>query len=310
MMMHNFTKFLYAGLAVLEMLSACTSADPTAEPDAPAPTTPVTITTVRDSSLSNYVELPAVSAYLEQSFVKANINGYVQKTAARTGQQVQRNQLLFSLITKEARSIGNTINQLDPGFKFSGTSNIKAGQAGVIMQVNHQNGDYVQDGEALATISNRNSLVFLLDLPYALNQIIKSNKTLQVLLPDGTRLTGIISGTMPLVDSLAQTQRYIIQVNSKTEIPQGLIGRVRLTQQQHAQAQVLPKAAVLANETEDSFWVMKLINDSTAVKVLVKKGIESTGAIEVLEPRFSKTDRIISSGNYGLADTAKVKIQR
>ena len=53
---------------------------------------------------------------------------------------------------------------------------------------------------------------------------------------------------------------------------------------------------------------MKLINDSTAVKVLVKKGIETIDKIEITAPVFSLSDRIILTGNYGLADTAKVQI--
>jgi len=309
-MMQKYLRFMYGAVLLIFSLSACHSADPIDETEAPSPVTPVKVTSPRDSSLSEYVELSAVSAYLEKSFVKANINGYVKQTNAKTGQQVGSGQLLFSLITKEARSIGNTVNKLDPDFKFSGVSNIRSGQAGTIVQVNHQNGDYVQDGEALATISNRNSLVFLLDLPYELNQIIHQNKTLEILLPDGTKLAGTVSGTMPSVDSLAQTQRYIIKVSAGKEIPEGLVAKVRLTKLNHAQAQILPKSAVLSNETEDEFWVMKMINDSTAVKINVKKGIESTSFTEILEPKFSKNDRIISTGNYGIADTAKVKIQR
>ena len=55
---------------------------------------------------------------------------------------------------------------------------------------------------------------------------------------------------------------------------------------------------------------MKLINDSTAIKVSVKKGIETTDKVEITEPAFSSTDRIIFIGNYGLADTAKIAIQK
>ncbi|QIL41417.1 HlyD family efflux transporter periplasmic adaptor subunit [Pedobacter sp. HDW13] len=308
--MNSDLKFICGCIAVLLIFSGCSHSESADAVDEPSPVTPVQVTTIQDSSLAEFVELSAVSAYLEKSFVKANINGYIESTQAITGKQVGSHQLLFSLITKEAKSIGNSVNKLDAGFKFSGISNIRADQAGTIVQVNHQKGDYVQDGEALATISNRNSLVFLLDLPYEYNQLINQNKTLAVLLPDGTKMTGTVSGTMPSVDSAAQTQRYILKVGAGNNIPEGLIAKVRLTKVSHTQAQVLPKSAVLANETEDEFWVMKLINDSTAVKVKVKRGIENQHTIEVLEPKFSKKDRIITSGNYGIADTAKVKIQQ
>jgi len=299
-----------SGITVLFVFSACNHSAPTETIDEPSPVTPVQVTFVRDSSLSEFMEFSAVSAYLEKSFVKANINGYVENVEAVLGKQVGSHQLLFSLITKEAKSIGNSVNKLDAGFKFSGISNIRADQAGTIIQVNHQKGDYVQDGEALATISNRNSLVFLLDLPYEYNQLINQNRNVDILLPDGTKMTGMVSGTMPSVDSSAQTQRYVLKIGAGKDIPEGLIAKVRLTKVNHAQAQVLPKSAVLANETEDEFWVMKLINDSTAVRVNVKKGIENEKTVEVLDPKFSKTDRIITSGNYGIADTAKVKIQK
>jgi predicted deacylase len=45
------------------------------------------------------------------------------------------------------------VNALDSSFQFSGTIQIKAPTAGFIAEVNHQIGDYVQDGEQLAIVS-------------------------------------------------------------------------------------------------------------------------------------------------------------
>jgi hypothetical protein len=53
---------------------------------------------------------------------------------------------------------------------------------------------------------------------------------------------------------------------------------------------------------------MKLINDSTAVKVPIVRGISTNLRVEILSPKFSKKDRLVNSGNYGLPDTAYVKI--
>jgi multidrug efflux pump subunit AcrA (membrane-fusion protein) len=300
----NLTKFLY--LLTAGLLSACHGAAPAEDPIAPV--TPVMVSYITTGSLSESTELNAVSAYLQKSFVKANMNGYVQSVHAQVGQQVAGNELLFSLITKEASAIGNAVNQLDPAFKFSGTSNIRAGQAGFITDVSHQKGDYVQDGEALAVIINKNSFVFLLDLPYEQRALMTNNKTLELTLPDGEKLKGTINGTLPLVDSVSQTQKVIIKVSVSHPIPEGLIAKVSIVKVARSNANTLPKSAVLTNETEDEFWVMKLINDSTAIKVPVKRGIENKDKVEVVSPVFNAQDRIITTGNYGMADTARVKV--
>jgi hypothetical protein len=55
---------------------------------------------------------------------------------------------------------------------------------------------------------------------------------------------------------------------------------------------------------------MKLTDSTTAVKVLIKKGIETKDKAEIIEPVFSTRDQFVLTGNYGLADTAKVTIQK
>jgi hypothetical protein len=55
---------------------------------------------------------------------------------------------------------------------------------------------------------------------------------------------------------------------------------------------------------------MKMMNDSTAIKVPVKKGIENDGKVEITAPVFSNKDRIVVSGNYGLSDTARVVVSK
>jgi hypothetical protein len=73
---------------------------------------------------------------------------------------------------------------------------------------------------------------------------------------------------------------------------------------------IIPKAAVLGNETQTEFWVMKLINDTTAIKVLVTTGIKDRQNIEIISPKFSNQDRILTTGNYGLPDTATVDVKK
>ncbi|HUB62614.1 MAG TPA: HlyD family efflux transporter periplasmic adaptor subunit [Puia sp.] len=271
--------------------------------------TPVTVTTVTNAPFNDSIELNAVSAFLQKSYVKANANGYLQTSDAYPGKYVEAGQPLFTLKTKEAQSIGNAIDRLDTSLRFTGVNTIRANQHGYITELNHQPGDYVQDGEQLAVISDRNSFVFLLSLPYELRPAILGKHAASLLLPDGTRLQGTIGPVMPTVDSASQTQNVVIRVNTNTAIPENLIAKVRILRTARPRAQSLPRSALLTDETESNFWVMKLLDSTTAVKVPVKKGVETADRVEILSPVFDPDDRILVTGNYGLPDTAKVKVE-
>jgi multidrug efflux pump subunit AcrA (membrane-fusion protein) len=275
-----------------------------------SPQSSVTVTTIDSSPIADSIVLSATSAFLQKNYVSSNANGYIQKVGVLPGNYVEKGRLMFAIKTKEAQSIGNTINILDTTFKFSGTNNIRASRSGFVTQLLHQAGDYVQDGEQLAIVSDRESFAFVMQLPYELRAVIRNNKNLVLTLPDGERLKGRIASIMPSVDTLSQTQGIVIKVNSTHPIPENLVAKVAIVKDSRPAAASFPKSAVLSNETQDEFWVMKLINDTTAVKVSVRKGIESGGRVEILSPSFAAGDRVAVTGNYGLADTAKVKIVR
>ncbi|HEX3386457.1 MAG TPA: efflux RND transporter periplasmic adaptor subunit [Mucilaginibacter sp.] len=270
--------------------------------------TPVTVTTVDQKSMADYIELNATSVFLQKNYIKSNANGYIVKVNIQQGQQVDQGQTLFVIKTKEAQAIGNSINVLDTTLKFSGTNSIKASKHGYISQMNHQLGDYVQDGEALATMSDRSSFVFLMQLPYELRQYVKQGESIQLTLPGGEKLNSTVASFMQSVDTVAQTQSVVLKANTGEQIPENLVAKARIIKSEKNNTQSLPKDAVLANETQTDFWVMKMINATTAVKVPVKKGIETGDRIEILSPKFSANDKIVVTGNYGLTDTAKVKI--
>jgi multidrug efflux pump subunit AcrA (membrane-fusion protein) len=280
-----------------------------AEPEESAvAVTPVSVDSVKSGPISDSLELNASSAYLQNSYVKSVASGYIKSVQVKPGDFVKNGKILFTLETKESAAIGETISSLDTSFKFSGLITIQAKGHGYITQLNHQPGDYVQDGEQLAVISDQNSFVFILNMPYEDRNIVLANKTVFLTLPDGTRLTGTIGTIFPNVDSLTQTQGVTIRVSPAHPIPQNLIAKVHILRNSKKQTQIVSRTAVLSNDAQTSFWVMKMIDSTTAVKVPVRKGMEFPDQIEILNPVFERSDRILISGNYGLGDTAKVSI--
>ncbi len=268
---------------------------------------PVTITEISQAPMVEYLELNATSAFIQKNVVKANVNGYVRDINVALGKLVNAGDLLFTLKTKESESIGNAVNALDSSFKFSGTINIKAANAGYVTEVNHQVGDYVQDGEQLALMNDLKSFVFVMSLPYELRPYILGKSDVLLLLPDGNAIRGKITSITPMVDSSSQTQNIFISVVEKN-IPANLVAKVKVEKVARTNTFSLPKSAVLSDEMQSSYWVMKLIDSSTAIKVPITKGIETADRVEVLSPKFSSSDKFILTGNFGLPDTAKIKI--
>ncbi len=274
--------------------------------DTPETRTPVTVTSVSFDPIKEYIELNATASFLQQSYVKSNLNGYIKQANIKIGDYVNRGKTLFVLKTKEAEAIGNAVNKLNPDFKFSGTNIISANATGYVTELDHHQGDYVQDGEQLAVMSDSKSFVFVMNVPYEDKPYVSIGKQVEVILPDEERLQGTISSAMPMIDSVSQTQSFSVRVNPTHTIPQNLVVKIKVIKVNKTAAATLPKKSILSDETLSEFWVMKMIDDTTAVKVPIKKGIESGDRVEILSPDFSPKDKILLSGNYGLADTALV----
>jgi biotin carboxyl carrier protein len=270
------------------------------------PKTPVTITNVVQAQLAETIDLRATSVFIVKDNVKSNLSGYIHEVHVILGDYVKKGQLLFTLKTKEASAL--SVKSNDTTFNFSGIIEIHSPLSGVITTLSKQNGDYVQEGDELAVVAEQSSLVFILEVPYESKKYVKTGISCNITLPGGDVVKGIVNSEMLTVDSESQTQKFILKPMSSSPLPENLVAKVEIVKSVRPSAQTLPKDAVLTDETQTEWWVMKLINDSTAVKVQVKKGIETSDKIEILEPKFEITDKILLTGNYGLPDTSRVVI--
>lgn len=296
--------FLIAGLAAFSY--SCRNTAPAAEEKGDVKT-PVTVVTVTVKSVASTLDLPAMSKYMKKNIVRALTTGVIEKILIKQGETVDSGELLFTIRTREAQALHNMQGK-DSTLSFRGLIGVSAHEAGVVNSISYQLGDLVQEGDELAVISDLRSLVFILELPFEYAKFAEINKKVNIILPDGTKITGTITGKLPDMEIQSQTVSYVIKPVSPDRLPANLIATVSVIRSVIDKAQLLPKEAVLSNETQTEFWVMKLINDTTAVRINVRKGYESTGEIQITEPLFRAADRIVLTGNYGLADTAGVVI--
>jgi multidrug efflux pump subunit AcrA (membrane-fusion protein) len=271
--------------------------------------TPVSVVMPTDTlSIDNTVSINATANYLLKSDVKANATGYITNVRIHLGDAVRKGQFLFSLQTKESRALGNTINKLDKSFRFSGVTTVTCPATGYVNLLNHQVGDYVQEGEILAGITDASSFGFVMNVPYEYHEMLVNNKNLEINLPDGKTIHGHIAKLLPSVDPVSQTEQVLVKPNDQVSIPENLIVSINLKHKQNDTGIYVPKSAVLTDETQTKFWVMKLKDGNTAVKVDIVKGTENNNFVQIVSGNINLKDKIIATGNYGLENNAKVKI--
>ncbi|KAF2329062.1 efflux RND transporter periplasmic adaptor subunit [Flavobacterium daemonense] len=304
----NKYKYKAAGILFLMalFLASCNKTAPTEAPVVVS--VPVTVTHIDTTAIESYVDLNATTTYLIKNTVKANTTGYLELVKVASNDFVSNHQLLFSLKTREAKVLGNTINKIDPSLNFGNAIQVRATCDGFVNAVNVQKGDYVQDGDVLAIINDAKSFSIVLSLPYELRKFVPLNKILNVYLPDGTVIQTKVEKYMPTVDPASQTQNVILKSIKAVNIPENLIVKVRIDKTADNKTISLPKQAVLSDETQTDFWIMKVMDKNLAVKVPIKKGIESADKIEILSPKLKTSDQILLTGNYGVGDSIKIKI--
>lgn len=264
---------------------------------------PVRVTHIQNGSISDSLSLSATTFYLSKSKISAPISGYLTKVNVQQGDKVKKGQFIFKMQTVEAQVLqSDTLSRL-------GNMKIAASSDGTILNVNYSVGDFVQKGGILAKMTSSDNLYLKLFVPFVYQSKINKNGKLTFKLPSGLLVSAVYTKTLSQANTSSQTVLWLFKPNKIQSLPGGLTFSVRVPTTLHKNTQILPKKAVLATTTLDSFWVMKVIQDSIAVKVPIKKGIQTAKKVEILSPQFKSSTKIIISGQYGLEDSTIVQIQ-
>jgi len=268
--------------------------------------TPVSTEKLRSVSMDEVVTLQAVSGYTRKETVRASSSGYIVSSKRTLGEHIKAGELILQIKTKEASAI-KALPQ-DSALHISGLIEIRANSDGIISQMDHHQGDFISEGDALLTLSQPGSLVFYLKVPFSERASIHPGESYPLLFPDGKKMTGKVTRLLTTIEAGSQSEDYLIEPLGGEMIPENLWIQVPVKKLSHKGNYSLPKECVLSNEAQTDFWVMRLSNDSLAIKIKIKKGIESDSLTEILSPRFEPDDRFVSKGSYGLSDTARIEI--
>jgi hypothetical protein len=244
--------------------------------------------------------------FLNKTSITAPISGYVKMVNIKIGDWVKKGRLLFKIQTKESKALQSSNMEVQNKF---GIIPVYASASGYINTLNiSDSGVFITEGTNMATIVKNEDLVIQVNAPFQLSKLLVNNENIDIELPNQEHKTAYYYKAMPVVDPVSQTQQIYFKLKKFALLPENLNVIVKIPNKQKQHTIILPKNVVLTNETQDKFWIFKVTNDSLAVKIPVKKGLENNNDVEILTPILKITDKIVDRGGYGLPDSTKVKI--
>lgn len=273
--------------------------------DEKMPLVTVKTTQVKQGNIESVLNLNGKTIYLKRNSIYSPISGFIVKMNVKFGDIVQKNNILFEIQTKENKALENT----NKSSGNSGIIKVLSSSSGIIEELNiNETGGYVVEGSLLCSIVENKNMMVQVNMPFEYTSQLRIGTKCKILLSDNTKIDGTIAQMLPIITEANQTQNVLIKPITNRQLPENLNLTIQFISARHLLSNLVPKEAVMTNEIQSEFWVMKLINNKLAVKIPIIKGIENDSIIEVLSNELTKNDLIISEGAYGLPDSTIVKV--
>jgi hypothetical protein len=245
------------------------------------------------------------TVYLKKSPVVSPISGYITKVNARYGDEVRRNDVLFEIQTRESQALEG-----DSSIRNFGIIRVTAVSEGFIDDITvNATGVFVSEGGSLCNIVNSRDLMIRVNVPFEYNSIMKRGKKCSIYLSDNSFISGSVTGILPVMDQENQTQTILIRPDTGRQLPENMNVIIKFAgESPRDKAFLVSKSALMTNETQSEFWIMKIDTGNIAVKVPVLKSLANDSIAEIMSSRLRLNDLVISEGAYGLPDSTVVKI--
>jgi biotin carboxyl carrier protein len=302
----NYFRVIYCTAIVI--LASCKHKTVTEEATTEAVKTSITFTQPITQGFTDYVQLNGNTQFQKKMVIRAVITGYITSMRWKTGDHINNGALFCTIKTKEQDALKD-VDGREPSLRqFQIPLDVLSNVSGVLTSVNYSKGDFVNEGDILATVTDPSSLVLVVNVPYEYHQYVYRGRSCSVKFPDGKVIQTTIQEEVPFIDSASQTQSFLIRFPGNQLLPENMNLIVHIPVQQKLNALSLPLEAIQTNETQDEFWVMKLVNDSIAIRLPVTVGLQNDSLREIISG-ININDKIIVKGAYGLTDSSLVKVQ-
>ena len=183
---------------------------------------------------------------------------------------------------------------------------IRSPISGVVMIRNIELGDMVRANDSVFTVADLDPLLARIHVPEKRMLHIRPDQEARLAIdafPERV-FSGRIRLINPGVDPQSGTVKVTLEIPADGVLKPGMFATVRLITQEHPDALVIPKKALILETDEDDVFVLA---DSVARRTRVELGFVDGNRVEVRKG-LRPGDRVITVGQEGLKDGAAVRI--
>ncbi|GLU45172.1 hypothetical protein Musp01_27960 [Muricauda sp. NBRC 101325] len=269
---------------------------------------PVQAVTVQQQDIAAYHTFNGVTVYQKKENIRAHVTGYISWLPYELGSSIRAGQTFAHLRTKEQDALREAVLIDSTLEKFSQPLGIQSNGTGIITALNVQKNDYVAEGDLLATIAEPSSLVVQVNVPFVYENNLGVGTPCEIILGNDRTIVTQISGSLPIIDPIPQSHIFLIAL-PKEQLPESLNVQVRIMDRGHKGVKVLPVQAVQSNELMTDFWVMKVVQDTLAVKQRITLGLQTDAWTEVASDSLQVNDKVVTEGAYQMQDSTLISVQ-
>ncbi len=302
--MKKFLKLLPLLFAIASLDSCKKNNDEAATEEAPIE---VKTAVVQQRDIREYLTFNGVTVFQKKENIRSNVTGYISKMSFEVGDKIYRGQALAYVRTKEQDALQEAVKIDSSLAKFIHPQRINSNASGVITVLNFFQNDYIAEGDTIATIAHPESLVVQVNVPFQYKNEVKTGTKCEIILPSNDTLYHPITSMLPTIDVASQSQTFLIEMPGR-QLPENLNVQIRIVYKEALQAKTIPQSALQSNELLSDFWVMKVLNDTLAVRETVIPMLQSDSLVEISSEGIKLRDRVVTEGSYQMQDSTKVKI--
>jgi hypothetical protein len=269
----------------------------------------VTVVTIQQNDIKEYLTFNGVTRYQKKENIRSNVTGYISWMKFKIGDNIRSGQTFASVRTKEQDALKEAVKIDSSLSKFVNPLIIRSNATGVFTILNITPNDYIAEGDVLATVVQPKSLVIQVNVPYEYEDAIQIGSSCEIILQNGDLFNAKVTGTLPTIDPVAQSQIFLIALPN-ANLPENLNVQVRTIYKQDTTAMTIPKTALQTNELLSEFWVLKVLNDSLAIKQKVIALLKNDSLVQVKSEGLKVNDLVITEGGYQMQDSTIVSFKR